>query len=140
MVVPCFEVERVLGGQGLGLDRVGLRIEPVGDEGHLARNLGLASPGSAGVDDSKMLSALTDGTAETIESENRALSSALEKNFLDRASHEQAAMLLGAFALRVDSVGILVGCTTGFLLGAIGAVPPAIKAMRLSVAEGLKAV
>ncbi len=46
---------------------------------------------------------------------------------------------MGAFALRVDSVAILVGCTTGFLLGAIGAIPPAIKAMRLSVAEGLKA-
>jgi putative ABC transport system permease protein len=47
---------------------------------------------------------------------------------------------MGAFVLRIDSVGILVGCTTGVLVGAIGAVPPAIKAMRLPIAEGLKAV
>ncbi|HEX5104649.1 MAG TPA: ABC transporter permease [Pirellulaceae bacterium] len=47
---------------------------------------------------------------------------------------------MGAFALRVDGVAILVGCGTGFLLGFVGAIPPAIKAMRASVVEGLKAV
>jgi ABC-type lipoprotein release transport system permease subunit len=47
---------------------------------------------------------------------------------------------MGAFALRVDGVSILVGCGTGFLLGLIGAIPPAIKAMRCAVVEGLKAI
>ncbi len=47
---------------------------------------------------------------------------------------------MGAFTLRIDSVAILVGCGTGLLLGVVGAIPPAIRAMRLPVAEGLKAV
>lgn len=47
---------------------------------------------------------------------------------------------MGAFALRVDSVALLVGCGTGLLLGMVGALPPAIKALRLPVAESLKAV
>lgn len=47
---------------------------------------------------------------------------------------------MGAFALRVDSVAIMIGCGTGLLLGLVGALPPAIKAMRVSVIEGLKAV
>jgi len=47
---------------------------------------------------------------------------------------------MGAFALRVDSIGLLIGCTTGLLLGVVGAIPPAIKAMRLPIAEGLKAL
>jgi putative ABC transport system permease protein len=47
---------------------------------------------------------------------------------------------MGAFALRVDGLVILVGCTTGLLLGLVGAIPPAIKALRYSVLDGLKAV
>lgn len=47
---------------------------------------------------------------------------------------------MGAFSLRVDGVAILVGCGTGLMLGLIGAIPPAIKAMRYAVVEGLKAV
>ncbi len=47
---------------------------------------------------------------------------------------------MGAFALRVDSTTVLVGCGTGLLLGLFGAVPPALKAMRLPIVEGLKAV
>lgn len=47
---------------------------------------------------------------------------------------------MGAFALRVDSLAILVGCGTGLLLGVVGAIPPAIKAMRYAVVEGLKAI
>jgi putative ABC transport system permease protein len=47
---------------------------------------------------------------------------------------------MGAFTLRIDSVAILVGCGTGLLLGVLGAVPPAVRAMRLSVAESLKAL
>lgn len=47
---------------------------------------------------------------------------------------------MGAFALRVDSIAILVGCGTGLLLGVFGAIPPAWKAMQHSVVDGLKAV
>jgi ABC-type lipoprotein release transport system permease subunit len=47
---------------------------------------------------------------------------------------------MGAFSLRVDSLAILVGCGTGLLLGLVGAIPPAIKAMRYPVVEGLKAI
>jgi ABC-type lipoprotein release transport system permease subunit len=47
---------------------------------------------------------------------------------------------MGAFALRIDGVAVAMGCGTGLLLGAAGAIPPAIRAMRLPVAEGLKTV
>jgi ABC-type lipoprotein release transport system permease subunit len=47
---------------------------------------------------------------------------------------------MGAFTLRIDSVAVIVGCGTGLLLGVVGAIPPAVRAMRLPVAEGLKAV
>ena len=47
---------------------------------------------------------------------------------------------MGAFALRVDSLAMLVGCGTGFLLGVLGALPPAMKAMRCEIVEGLKAL
>lgn len=47
---------------------------------------------------------------------------------------------MGALALRVDGLGVLVGCGTGLFLGLVGAIPPAMKAMRLSVIEGLKAI
>ncbi|QDU93798.1 ABC transporter permease [Lignipirellula cremea] len=47
---------------------------------------------------------------------------------------------MGAFVLRVDSVAIVVGCGTGLLLGLLGAIPPAMKAMRLAIVEGIKSV
>jgi putative ABC transport system permease protein len=47
---------------------------------------------------------------------------------------------MGAFALRVDAQAVAAGCGTGLLLGLIGALPPAVRAMRLPVADGLKAV
>ncbi|MDX1946978.1 MAG: ABC transporter permease [Pirellulaceae bacterium] len=47
---------------------------------------------------------------------------------------------MGAFALRVDGLAVLVGCGVGLLLGLIGAIPPAVKAMRYPVVEGLKAI
>ena len=47
---------------------------------------------------------------------------------------------MGAFTLRIDSVAILVGCGVGLLLGVLGAMPPALKALRESVAISLKAV
>ncbi len=47
---------------------------------------------------------------------------------------------MGAFALRIDGVCLLVGCGVGLLLGVLGALPPALKALRLPVAESLKAI
>jgi len=47
---------------------------------------------------------------------------------------------MGAFALRIDGESILIGCGVGLLLGVAGAVPPAIKALRLPVAQSLKAI
>ncbi len=46
---------------------------------------------------------------------------------------------MGAFSLRIDEVAVLVGCTIGLLLGVIGAVPPAIRALRMPLVDGLKA-
>jgi ABC-type antimicrobial peptide transport system permease subunit len=47
---------------------------------------------------------------------------------------------MGAFTLRIDSVAILIGCGVGLLLGVVGALPPAIKALRAEVAASLKAI
>ena len=47
---------------------------------------------------------------------------------------------MGAFALRVDAVALLIGCGVSLLLGIAGALPAAVRAMRMPVVEGLKAV
>lgn len=47
---------------------------------------------------------------------------------------------MGAFTLRIDSVAIMIGCGVGLLLGVVGALPPALKALRAEVATSLKAV
>ncbi|TWT57287.1 MacB-like periplasmic core domain protein [Thalassoglobus neptunius] len=47
---------------------------------------------------------------------------------------------MGAFALRIDNIAILAGCGVGISLGFLGAIPPAIKALRMPVVDGLKAV
>jgi ABC-type lipoprotein release transport system permease subunit len=47
---------------------------------------------------------------------------------------------MGAFVLRVDSVGIAIACMTALILGVVGALPPATKAMRLPVVEAIKAI
>lgn len=47
---------------------------------------------------------------------------------------------MGAFALRIDNVCILVGCTVGFLLGFLGSLPPAYRALRMPVVDGLRSV
>jgi ABC-type lipoprotein release transport system permease subunit len=47
---------------------------------------------------------------------------------------------MGAFALRIDSVAVLVGCGVGLLLGVIGAIPPAMRALRLPIVDALRAV
>ncbi|WP_182865373.1 ABC transporter permease [Rhodopirellula sp. JC639] len=47
---------------------------------------------------------------------------------------------MGAFTLRIDGVAILIGCGVGLSLGVLGALPPALKALRSQVATSLKAV
>ena len=46
---------------------------------------------------------------------------------------------MGAFSLRIDEVALLIGCGVGLLLGVLGAVPPAIRALRVPIVDGLKA-
>jgi len=47
---------------------------------------------------------------------------------------------MGAFTLRIDSAAVLIGCGVGLLLGLFGALPPAIRALRMPIVEGLKTV
>ena len=47
---------------------------------------------------------------------------------------------MGAFALRVDSVAILIGCGVSLLLGFLGALYPAVRALRMPIVDGLKTV
>lgn len=65
------------------------------------------------------------------------LAAGLALTFLDGAAMR---FTMSAFVLRVDSTAILIGCGVGLLLGVIGAVPPAVRAMRMSICENLKAL
>jgi len=47
---------------------------------------------------------------------------------------------MGAFSLRIDHIAVLIGCGVGLLLGFFGAIPPAIRALRMPVVDGLKSV
>lgn len=47
---------------------------------------------------------------------------------------------MGAFSLRIDSATILTGCAVGLLLGFLGAIPPAFRALRMPVVDGLKSI
>jgi putative ABC transport system permease protein len=46
---------------------------------------------------------------------------------------------LGVFALQVDGMVLLSGIAAGAVLGLIGAIPPAIRCLRVPIAESLKA-
>jgi ABC-type antimicrobial peptide transport system permease subunit len=46
---------------------------------------------------------------------------------------------MGAFSLKIDEAAVLIGCGVGLVVGIIGAVPPAIRALRMPVVDGLKA-
>ena len=69
----------------------------------VADAVGLSSPASDKTGDTAMLKQLTDGLAETVVRENDKLSQSLQNDFGNPAWHEQAALLLGAFALRENS-------------------------------------
>jgi ABC-type antimicrobial peptide transport system permease subunit len=45
---------------------------------------------------------------------------------------------MGAFALRIDETAVLIGCSVGLLVGVVGAVPPALRALRMTIVDGLK--
>lgn len=47
---------------------------------------------------------------------------------------------MGAFQLRVDHLAVTVGLCSGVAIGALGAIPPAVRAMRLSIVDALKAI
>lgn len=47
---------------------------------------------------------------------------------------------MGAFTLRLDSVSLLYGLCTGLAIGVLGSLPPAWRALRMSVVDGLKAI
>jgi ABC-type lipoprotein release transport system permease subunit len=47
---------------------------------------------------------------------------------------------MGAFSLRIDEVAVLIGCSVGLAVGIIGAAPPAIRAMKMPVVDGLKSI
>jgi hypothetical protein len=47
---------------------------------------------------------------------------------------------MGAFSLRIDGMAVLIGCGVGLLLGLFGAIPPAIRALRMPIVEGLRSV
>jgi ABC-type antimicrobial peptide transport system permease subunit len=46
---------------------------------------------------------------------------------------------MGAFALRIDEVAVLIGCGVGLLLGVLGAIPPGIRALKVPVIDALRA-
>jgi ABC-type antimicrobial peptide transport system permease subunit len=46
---------------------------------------------------------------------------------------------MGAFSLRIDEVAVLIGCGVGLMMGVLGALPPAIRALRMPIVDGLKA-
>lgn len=47
---------------------------------------------------------------------------------------------MGAFQLQIDSISVLIGCGVGLLLGLLGAIPPAIRALKMPVVDGLKSI
>lgn len=47
---------------------------------------------------------------------------------------------MGAFSLHIDSIAVLIGCGVGLLLGLCGSIPPTIRALRMPIVDGLKAI
>jgi len=46
---------------------------------------------------------------------------------------------MGAFAITLDAPVVLAGLAGGLLVGVVGAIPPAIRCLRLPITEALKA-
>jgi ABC-type lipoprotein release transport system permease subunit len=64
------------------------------------------------------------------------LATAAALTFINKAS---VRFTMGAFSLQIDQVAVLIGCSVGLLLGVFGAIPPAIRALRMPIVDGLKA-
>lgn len=47
---------------------------------------------------------------------------------------------MGAFTLRIDGPTVLIGCSVGLGLGLLGVIPPAFRALRMEIVDGLKAI
>ena len=47
---------------------------------------------------------------------------------------------MGAFELAIDGPSILLVCGIGLAMGVVGAIPPGLRALRMPIVEGLKAV
>lgn len=47
---------------------------------------------------------------------------------------------MGAISLRIDEVAVLIGCGVGLFLGVAGALPPAFRALRMPIVDGLKTI
>jgi ABC-type antimicrobial peptide transport system permease subunit len=47
---------------------------------------------------------------------------------------------MSAVQLQVDHLAVATGLLTGIVIGVLGAIPPAIRAMRMPVVEALKAI
>ena len=47
---------------------------------------------------------------------------------------------MGAFELAVDGPSVLLVCGIGLAMGVVGAIPPGLRALRMPIAEGRKAV
>lgn len=45
---------------------------------------------------------------------------------------------MGAVELNIDGITVLIGCATGLLVGLLGAIPPAIRGLRVEVVTALK--
>ena len=54
-------------------------------------------------------------------------------------NHATVRFTMGAFSLHIDETAVLIGCGVGLFLGVLGAVPPAIRALRMPIVDGLKA-
>jgi putative ABC transport system permease protein len=64
------------------------------------------------------------------------LATAAALAFINKAS---VRFTMGAFSLQIDQVAVLIGCSVGLALGVFGAIPPAIRALRMEIVDGLKA-
>jgi putative ABC transport system permease protein len=47
---------------------------------------------------------------------------------------------MGAFSLNVDGITVLIGAGVGLSLGFLGAIPPALRALRMPIVDGLRTV
>jgi ABC-type antimicrobial peptide transport system permease subunit len=65
------------------------------------------------------------------------IASALAFTFVSGAA---VRFTMGAFAMEIDGIAVLIACGTGLMLGFVGAIPPAIQALRMPVVDGLKSI